>query len=385
MLGPRVLMSVGASTYVFYILMSYFAAMQNSWADVAFIISGAVLGWGAGWFWSAQGALMLAYAPSGRKGFYISTFWVIFNLGGFIGGMMAFGVNFSNKNGTHLSSMSYFVFVGVMIAGTVFAVLGIRAPSKVTREDGKPVLLLPQRGVREELVGVVKVITDRNMLLLFTLFFASNFFYTYVFAVNLKLFTIRTRGLNSALFWGAQMVFSVLFGRLVDHNGGGKVRSTYSRAKAGFLFTAIVTIISWSMGVYLQYGYRGGFTRTGTVTKIDFASTEWIYPIITFILYGAADSLVQTFSYFIMSAIGGSDTQLCARYTGFYKGIQSLGAAVAWVLDSSYIQASYTIQLFACIGLFMIGMSLAWIVVRNLRYAESQSETDVEYEVEDDS
>lgn len=39
--------------------------------NVYAIVSGGFLGWGAGLLWTAQGALMLAYAPEAKKGMYI--------------------------------------------------------------------------------------------------------------------------------------------------------------------------------------------------------------------------------------------------------------------------------------------------------------------------
>jgi len=366
LLGAKSLMACGSITYVFYALMSYFAnnPATRDWAQTVWIVSGAVLGWGAGWFWTAQGALMMAYAPTEKKGSYISLFWVIFNLGGFFGGILSFGLNFDNTEGT-ANPASYFTFTGIMAAGTVIAVLFLVNPNKVTREDGVQVVLPKQKGFMTEISDVMKVILDRNMLFLFVLFFASNFFYTYVFnGVNSKLFTIRTRGLNSALFWGAQMVGSVMFAKIVD--SGSESRSLYNRARAGYWFVFIVVSISWGLGVYLQYGFRGGYDKHTNVELIDFASTTWIYPIITYIGYGFADSIIQTFSYWIMSAIGQSDTQLCARYAGYYKGVQSLGAAVAWLIDSEYILASYTVQLWTCIALFVVGMGLALVVVNQM-------------------
>lgn len=64
------------------------------------IVSGAILGVGAALLWTAQGDVMLSYASEGERGRAIAMFWVIFNLGGAVGGFMSFGVNFDNKAGT---------------------------------------------------------------------------------------------------------------------------------------------------------------------------------------------------------------------------------------------------------------------------------------------
>ncbi|KAF4729225.1 DUF895 domain membrane protein, partial [Perkinsus olseni] len=79
LLGPRLLMGAGGLTYAFYAAAAYISGhiANTGWL---FILAGAILGFGAGWLWTAQGALILAYAPQDRKGHYIAVFWVIFNL-----------------------------------------------------------------------------------------------------------------------------------------------------------------------------------------------------------------------------------------------------------------------------------------------------------------
>jgi hypothetical protein len=44
--------------------------------------------------------------------------------------------------------------------------------------------------------------------------------------------------------------------------------------------------------------------------------------------------MLQTYAYWLMGAIANSPAVL-ARYAGYYKGIQSLGAAISWILDAS--------------------------------------------------
>jgi hypothetical protein len=51
--GNRILMGAGGLTYVFYVIAQYVAAKDPSFGWLA-ILSGAVLGIGAGLFWTAQ-------------------------------------------------------------------------------------------------------------------------------------------------------------------------------------------------------------------------------------------------------------------------------------------------------------------------------------------
>jgi len=56
------------------------------------IFAGALLGVCAGLLWTAQGAIMMSYPTEDLKGRYISWFWMIFNLGAVIGGLVCTGI-----------------------------------------------------------------------------------------------------------------------------------------------------------------------------------------------------------------------------------------------------------------------------------------------------
>ncbi|KAH9941826.1 uncharacterized protein BXZ73DRAFT_98214 [Epithele typhae] len=72
------------------------------------IVAGAYLGISAGFFWTAQGSLLLAYPTEQQKGMFIAIFWFIFNLRGVISAAtVSLGENFDNTsnsvaNGTSL-------------------------------------------------------------------------------------------------------------------------------------------------------------------------------------------------------------------------------------------------------------------------------------------
>ncbi|KAF4659556.1 DUF895 domain membrane protein [Perkinsus chesapeaki] len=365
LLGPKILMGCGGFTYAFYAAAAYISGhiAGTGWL---FILSGAILGFGAGWLWTAQGALMMAYAPQDRKGHYIATFWIIFNLGGFVGGILQFAINFNTETDT-ANPASYFVFIAVMIIGSLSAFFLLRNPSNVVLENGSHAVIAPQKGVKEEFTDAASVILDKNMLMLLILFFGSNYFYTYVFnGVNGVLFTVRTRGLNSALYWLSQMIGAWTCGMLLDN----PKRTLRSRGIIGFWFVFIVFNIIYGLGCYLQYGYRGGYDRynkvISDVDKIDLTHSYYWYPCIVYMLYGYGDSIVQTFSYWIMGAISADNATLAARYTGFYKGIQSLGAAIAWAMDLPELGLSYSTQFWICWGLFLFGMPTTWLVIQRI-------------------
>ncbi|KAJ1949697.1 hypothetical protein FBU59_001027, partial [Linderina macrospora] len=206
----------------------------------AFTIStGPILGIGAGILWSAQGMIMMSYPNENQKGRYISIFWVIFNLGGVIGGIVPFVVNFNedkNDPAKPLPDAGYVVFVALEALGALGA-LTLAPPERVVRSDGSHVVLMRYTDVRYEAVEVLKLFMNPWMLLLLPMCFVSNFFYSYQWgAFNGSLFTIRTRGLNSMLYWASQMAAAYVISFLHD-------REKMSRCHRALTSLGIVTVL----------------------------------------------------------------------------------------------------------------------------------------------
>lgn len=86
-IGLQLTFSFGGFGYFLYVasLLCY-----NHTTNSGFLIfAGALLGLCAGLLWCAQGAVMMSYPNEQEKGKYIAIFWVIFNLGGVIGGLVS--------------------------------------------------------------------------------------------------------------------------------------------------------------------------------------------------------------------------------------------------------------------------------------------------------
>jgi len=221
------------------------------------------------------------------------------------------------------------------------------------------------------------------MLLLFPLFFQSNFFYAFEFGgVNGSLFTVRSRGLNSALYWGSQMLGSYLIGAwLLDSIKLGNARR---RGSIGFILTNIVTLITWIMAIILMYAYEGGYDKgtglPGGLIDLNQGS-RYVFPVITYVLMGIADAMLQSLAYWIMAAIAGPDTSLAARYTGYYKGVQSLGGAISWLIDRPTV--GYRVQMWINIGLFAVSILPAVMAIREIPLEHPDKGAPKETEIED--
>ncbi|KAK5077309.1 hypothetical protein LTR64_005208 [Lithohypha guttulata] len=323
-LGIRIALSFGGLGYCVYI--SSYLYYNHVHKDGYVVFAGVLLGCCAGILWSAQGAIMMSYPTEKVKGRYISWFWIIFNLGAVIGSLGALGINFhevdSNvpvTDGTYIAIL-VLTFIGACLSWTLVDA------KHIIRSDGSRIILMKHPTWRSEIVGLWETLrTDVYVILLFPMFFASNWFYTYQFnGVNLPRFNVRTRALNSALYWLGQMFGALIFGFALDFPN---VRRT-NRAKIAWLVMFILTFAVWGGGYVFQMQY----TRDHAPRKYDWTDNGFIGPMFLYITYGFYDAAWQTCVYWFMGAITNNSRKL-ANFAGFYKGIQSAGAAIIWSLD----------------------------------------------------
>ncbi|CAN1802239.1 UNC93-like protein 2 [Linum perenne] len=310
------------------LLAGSFLNYNHTQNEAFMVVSGVIAGVGAGFLWGVQGAIMTSYPPPHRKGMYISLFWVIFSSGGVVGGLIPFFLNFHRQLDS-VNDATYIAFMCFMAAGALIS-MAILPPSQVIREDGSQCTLVTnQSKVSTEAIEILKLFTNWKMLLIAPAAWASNFFYAYEFNnVNAAQFNLRTRGLNNVSYWGAQMVGSIFIGYVFDF--GFK-----SRRHRGFLGIGTVFVIGtviWCGGLVNQLGYSFGHTP---YPKLDFieSGVKFMGPFVLYFSYGFFDAIFQSMIYWVIGALA-EDTETLSRYAGFYKGIQSAGAAVAWQLDT---------------------------------------------------
>jgi hypothetical protein len=218
--------------------------------------------------------------------------------------------------------------------------------SHVVRHDGSRIILMKHPTWRTEIVGLWETLrSDPYIVLLFPMFFASNWFYTYQFNdVNLARFDPRTRALNNALYWIAQMVGASVFGFALDFPN---VRRT-TRAKAAWVVMFVLTFAIWGGGYVFQRRYVRLEEEAQDGELTDWIDGGYVGPMFLYIFYGFYDAAWQTCVYWYVGRIVCSDRLLTlhrfmgaisnnsrklANFAGFYKGIQSAGAAIIWRLD----------------------------------------------------
>jgi len=165
----------------------------------------------------------------------------------------------------------------------------------VVRRDGSKIILMKHPTWKSEIIGLWETLrSDPYIILLFPMFFASNWFYTYQFNdVNLVSFTTRTRALNSTLYWLAQMFGALIFGFALDFPN---VRRT-TRAKAAWAAMFVLTFAVWGGGYVFQAKYTRKDTGAEDYCLFDWKSNGYVGPMFLYIFYGFYDAAWQTCVY----------------------------------------------------------------------------------------
>ncbi|KAJ5807975.1 hypothetical protein N7474_009244 [Penicillium riverlandense] len=295
------------------------------------IFAGALLGACAGILWSAQGAIMMSYPHEHQKGRYFAWFWGIFNIGACMGSLIALGTNIEAKGAATVADGTYIAFIVLMFFGACLAIMLCDA-KKVIRPDGSRVIVMKNPTWKSELYGLYDTLKHEPfVILLFPMFWSSNWFYTYQgSAINAAYFNTRTRALNSFLYWFAQIVAASIIGPLLDMT---YFRRTV-RARGAWAVLFILTMVIWGGG----WAWQKNYTRESVDTKVtgfqvwDWTHPGYVGPMFLYFFYGFYDAAWQGVIYWYMGALSNSGRK-GANFAGFYKGIQSAGAAVVWSMD----------------------------------------------------
>lgn len=261
------------------------------------LFAGAWLGVCAGLLWTAQGTIMISYPNEKQKGKYFAWFWAIFNMGAVIGSLIPLGQNINVKTNATVSDGTYIGFIVLMAVGAFLAVFLCNA-GDVVREDGSRVILMKNPSWKSELVGLWETLRfEPFVILLFPMFFVSNWFYVYQQnAVNGAYFDTRTKALNSLLYWLAQIFAAGIWGYLLDVQG---VRRS-TRAKVTWVVLVILTFAIWGGG----YAFEKRYTRESVNVKLhpewkafDWSDSGYVGPMFLYIFYGFYDAAWQASIY----------------------------------------------------------------------------------------
>jgi len=272
---------------------------------------------------------MMAYPQEKSKGKYIAWFWMIFNMGAVIGALVPLGQNIHTTTKKTVSDGTYIGLLVLTVLGALLTLALVNA-KKVVRQDGSKIILMKNPSWRSEIVGLWEVfLTDTYIVFLFPMFFSSNLFYTYQFNdFNGAVFNTRTAALNNVLYYLMQIVGAYVFGYLLDIQS---IRRP-TRAKGAWVALLVLTMVIWGGGYEFQKGYNRDEVTALTAPVIDWKDSNYGGPCVLYMFYGFYDAAWQTTVYWLMGALTNNGRKL-ANFAGFYKGLQSAGAAIYWRVD----------------------------------------------------
>ncbi|KAF8838978.1 MFS general substrate transporter [Paxillus ammoniavirescens] len=326
-IGAKWTLFLGTFGYALYV-GSYLAINIHPNAGGFVVGAGAVLGMTAAFLWTAQGSLMLSYATEAQKGVFISIFWGIFTLGAVVGSAVTFGQNFHSTD----NSVGNGTYVGIMILSLVGVIIPLLMadPDKMIRTDGTKVVTPRHPSWKSEFYNLwVAIRSDPMVLLLFPMFFASSYFYTWQFNdYNSALFNIRARSLNNLTYWLCEIVGSMAMGVVLDN-----IR--FRRRARAFAGWSILFIMVFVVCIWADY-YQKTYTRQSIppdAQKMDIYDSAYPAHIWLMIFCGLLDSMTQTTCFWLIGAMS-NDTNKLGIYAGFFHSLQSAGAAGVWRMDA---------------------------------------------------
>ncbi|KAI8381564.1 major facilitator superfamily domain-containing protein [Radiomyces spectabilis] len=347
--GHRILIPA-ALCYVLYV-GSYLTS--NSGFTIA---TGAILGVGAGFLWTAQAGIMMSYPQENDKGKAFSIFWMVFNLGATIGAAIPLGNDWHNTS-SEVASTTYIGFIIIMAFGA-FLAFALLPASKVIRSDGTPVSLHKFSNWRREAIEIFRLFLDWRMLILIPLFAGSNWFYTYQFQVynGGGFFDLRARGLNNLLYWLFQIIGAGFFGWLLDLTALGTRRR---RAFIGNTLVLVILSALWIGCIFIQKRFTRESVKDPNFKQISVDSPGYAGYVIEYALFGFADAIYQGFIYWLLGTMT-NDTERAARFGGFYKTIQNAANAIASQIDA--IHTPFMTELAVTFAINTAGLILAYVV-----------------------
>ncbi|EZF34075.1 UNC93-like protein [Trichophyton mentagrophytes] len=356
--GPRACWLVGGWTYALYSASLLNFNIRHNGAFV--IAAGGILGVGASFLWVTQGAIMTTYVPESQKGRAIAAFWIIFNLGGMIGSLASFGLNFNSKEGS-VSNSTYIATMVIMIFGWVIGVF-ICPPSRIKLlQLHEAETTVARQSIGKRLYTILQSLLQIRVLCVLPLFFCANVFYSYQQNnVNGTTFNIRSRSLNSAIYWMAQMFGGLFMGYLLDF----AYFNRRQRAWLGWATLLVTGMVIWGGGLAFQR-WEDERLANGMKQDIDYARDAKIAtgPIWLYFFYGAYDALWQGYCYWLIGTMSNS-AAVAAVLVGAYKTFQAAGGAMAWRVNAlgAAPLTQFAMDWGLCIGALVLAIPTVWMV-----------------------
>lgn len=202
------------------------------------------------------------------------------NLGASIGGIVSLALNVERAYRGSISNATYIVLVTIMCLGIPFALAMPTAP-KVQRTDGRKVVLTKAPSLAKEFRVLGVLLKNPTVIALMPLMLYAQWFLSYQWQFNYAYFTVRSRALNSLLFYLGGFIASMSLGQFLDWT---RLKRP-TRARIGFWVVLITSGSSWIIGQAVQAHY------SRTKPTLDWAEPSFGLGCFVFLLWGISDPL----------------------------------------------------------------------------------------------
>ncbi|KAI6461010.1 hypothetical protein MCOR17_006498 [Pyricularia oryzae] len=306
---------------------------NNRFGTEWFVIVGAVIcGISAGFYWAAEGAVILSYPEHRKRGRYLALWMAFKNSGQMIGGSINLGLNAGTAVAGKVSWVTLLVFVCLQALSLPVALL-LSPPHKVERRDGSPIHVEQRTPMLEQLRRIWTTVSTRRVGLLLPVFFSCWFYWGYGSTFLTLYFTVRVRALASFLSAVTGTIACILFGVFLDSD-----RFTVKqRLRWGFLASCGPFTLIWIWVFVVQYDFN----------KENPGALDWLSPGFgrafgAYIMLNTVGNMVQNFLYFLVGTIGDGTSEM-SRLTGLLRGVESWGQCASFGISSSKFNLLHTV------------------------------------------
>eukprot|EP01057_Protomagalhaensia_wolfi_P004553 Protomagalhaensia_wolfi_Nauph_80__4552@NODE_467_length_2471_cov_17_804276_g351_i0_p1_GENE_NODE_467_length_2471_cov_17_804276_g351_i0NODE_467_length_2471_cov_17_804276_g351_i0_p1_ORF_typecomplete_len610_score92_32UNC93/PF05978_16/8_9e14MFS_1/PF07690_16/0_00056Ost5/PF05251_12/7_7Ost5/PF05251_12/3_7e02Ost5/PF05251_12/6_8e03_NODE_467_length_2471_cov_17_804276_g351_i01061935 len=342
--GCRLVCTVAGCCYFIYILALTLISLAGAPGVIA-LPTGLMLGVGSSLLWAAFGVVSIRYPPPLKQARLFAVMWGLLNMGGLLCGLVSLVTNL----GTHKANAglgSYAGLMGAVACGTLIAAVGLRHQDHIIRTDGEPA----GNDHEHQTIGqtfrhALEAVCDKRLLLLWPASLVPFVHHPFLFnGMNAQYFNIRSRSLNSSLYWGSRVPGGILFyfacrqpAKYTKPGSTAAVKKCLARR----LMPGYYLTFAWSAAA-LACSYFAIFDTFGILpppsSNTDLLDFNHSYPrallgIIPFVAFGVLDSLIQSLLYNLLGAMAGEDSGRAAVFSGLYKTLQSVMVAGMWAMD----------------------------------------------------
>eukprot|EP01055_Gregarina_sp_Pseudo9_P005968 Gregarina_sp_Pseudo_9__5967@NODE_974_length_2012_cov_40_475925_g913_i0_p1_GENE_NODE_974_length_2012_cov_40_475925_g913_i0NODE_974_length_2012_cov_40_475925_g913_i0_p1_ORF_typecomplete_len404_score87_65MFS_1/PF07690_16/6_3e14MFS_1/PF07690_16/1_2e03UNC93/PF05978_16/1_5e09UNC93/PF05978_16/3_3e03UNC93/PF05978_16/4_3e03MFS_2/PF13347_6/19MFS_2/PF13347_6/5_5e06MFS_2/PF13347_6/1_2e03Nodulinlike/PF06813_13/0_0014Nodulinlike/PF06813_13/2e03MFS_3/PF05977_13/0_019MFS_3/PF05977_13/1_8e04_NODE_974_length_2012 len=323
--GMRLTTVAGLACAALVLLTTWAAAYFDLFPLWAVGLLAFILTSGSSAFMAAMGSCLVLYPTEAERSRYLTIFFIISNLGGVVGAALAMGLNWttSGEASGGLSWSSYLALCSVTVA-TILVGTGICEISDTVRSD-KSEIVPQKKSIKDELDGLKQGLLDRNLWFLAPLFTAGIWHEVFLYSwVNGKVFNIRSRAINSGLYYVSRIFSTFLFEGVSKRNA-----SLHSRVCGCVALTAGIVAVGSVCICFLVFQV-GGLEANG---EFDVTSPAAAPLLIAFLAYGALETVGSALVYWLIGVLPFDDPAVVPRYAGWYRMFGALGATISWCLD----------------------------------------------------